>query len=165
MNAQRILFPTDFSRYNEAALEYASTLSAESGALLFIVHVDEMSDLNAALGEASYYYAQTGDSARRRAVRDQLSRVQPAAEGVRYEHRCLTGSPVAELLKFAERQNVDLIVMASHGRTGLSRLLMGSVAEALVRRAKCPVLIVKQPESAETPAASPPELCDYISPT
>ncbi len=145
MNAKRILFPTDFSQYNAAALEFASTLAAESKARLDIVHVDELSDLNAALGEAAYIYAQSTDCATRRANHERLAKVVPTIAGVAFEHHCLTGSPVAEILRFAEEENVDLIVMASHGRTGLSRLLMGSVAEAVVRRANCPVLIVKQP--------------------
>lgn len=168
MNAKRILFPTDFSHYNDAALKYASALAAESGAHLFIVHVDEEPDLSAALGEAAYHYAQAPDPAARRAVRDQLSRVVPTVPGVEFEHRWLTGPPVRELLDFAEREGVDLIVMASHGRTGLSRLLMGSVAEAVVRRARCPVLIVKQPaavELSEPEAQSQPDLCSYIAPT
>ena len=58
---------------------------------------------------------------------------------------CVTGSPVTEILAVAEDKKVDLIVMASHGRTGLSRLLMGSVAEGVMREAPCPVLVVRQP--------------------
>lgn len=165
MNAKRILFPTDFSEHNQAALKYASALAAESGALLYIVHVDELADLNAALGEAGYYYAQTMDCPTRRAIRERLTQVRPTATGVTFEHRCLTGSPVAELLAFAEQEKVDLIVMASHGRTGFSRLVMGSVAEAIVRRAKCPVLIVKQPVVGETEPVCEPDLCSYIAPT
>ena len=57
----------------------------------------------------------------------------------------LTGSPAAQILKLAEQERIDLIVMGSHGRTGLSKLLMGSVAEGVMRKAKCPVLIVKLP--------------------
>jgi nucleotide-binding universal stress UspA family protein len=55
------------------------------------------------------------------------------------------GIPVTEIIDFAEREHIDLIVMASHGRTGLWRILMGSVAEGVMRKAACPVLIVKQP--------------------
>jgi nucleotide-binding universal stress UspA family protein len=58
------------------------------------------------------------------------------------------GSPQKEILQFAGEEAVDLIVMGSHGRTGISRLLMGSVAEAVMRKAPCPVLIVKQPTKA-----------------
>jgi nucleotide-binding universal stress UspA family protein len=148
MNAKHILFPTDFSHYNEAALEYASTLAAQADALLYIVHVDEFSDLNAAMGEAAYLYAQSWDNPIRREVRERLAQIKPTVAEVRYEHHCLKGAPVTEILNFAERENVDLIVMASHGRTGLSRLVMGSIADGVVRRATCPVLIVKQPAVA-----------------
>jgi nucleotide-binding universal stress UspA family protein len=145
MNVQRILFPTDFSHYNDAALNYASTLAAEAGARLFIVHVDELKDLNAAMGEAGYVIAAAVANEGRPEVRRRLERVVPTTKGVKFEHYYLTGSPVTELLDFAERASVDLIVMASHGRTGLSRLLMGSIAEGVLRKARCPVLIVKQP--------------------
>jgi nucleotide-binding universal stress UspA family protein len=78
-------------------------------------------------------------------IRDQLSGVKPTLAGVACRHLCFGGEAVEELLEFAKRENVDLIVMGSHGRSGLPRLLMGSVAEGVTRRAKCPVLIVKQP--------------------
>jgi nucleotide-binding universal stress UspA family protein len=147
MNVQRILFPTDFSHYNDAALQYASTLAAEADALLYIVHVDEMQDLNAAMGETGYLIAAAVAHEGRPLVRQRLESVVPTNSNVTYEHFYLTGSPVHEIVEFAERENVDLIVMASHGRTGLSRLLMGSIAEGVMRRAPCPVLIVRQPSA------------------
>jgi universal stress protein A len=145
MNIQRILFPTDFSHYNDAALNYASTLAGEADALLYIVHVDEMQDLNAAMGEAGYLIAAAVAHEGRPEVRRRLEEVVPTSEEVIYEHYYLRGSPVDEIVQFAERENVDLIVMGSHGRTGLSRLLMGSIAEGVMRRAPCPVLVVRQP--------------------
>jgi len=145
MNINKILFPTDFSEFNTAALNYASRLAAESGALLYIVHVNEQSALNASMGEASYLYASQWEGDVRKTIQDQLSRVRPTATNVTFEHVCLDGAPVEELLEFAKREGVDLIVMGSHGRTGLSRLLMGSIAEGVVRRSECPVLVVKQP--------------------
>jgi universal stress protein A len=162
MNTKKILFPTDFSHNNDAALEYASTLAADSKATLYVVHVDEQTDLNAAFGEASYYYVSTSDSETHKVLQERLEQVKPTVESVKCVRRCLTGSPAVELLRFAEQESIDLIVMASHGRTGLSRLLMGSVAEAVVRRASCPVLIVKQPV---VPAADKPDICSYIAPT
>ena len=60
------------------------------------------------------------------------------------------GIPDAEIVMFATDQNADLIVMGSHGRTGISRLVMGSVAEAVMRRARCPVMVVKHPHDHET---------------
>ena len=144
MNIRSILFPTDFSHYNDAALKLASRLAAEAQATLFIVHVHDVRDLNAAMGEASYEYASSWDD-RRREAQEHLSKVVPTVAGLTYKRECLTGSPVPEILRFAECHNVDMIVMASHGRTGLSRLLMGSIAEGVMRKARCPVLIVKQP--------------------
>jgi universal stress protein A len=150
INFHEILFPTDFSHENDQALRLASTLAAESGATLHIVHVDELRDVTAAMGEAGYVMASTWDD--RQEVRDQLERVLPTAATVSYQHHYLRGSPVIEILALAESEKIDLIVMASHGRTGLSRLLMGSIAEGVMRRAQCPVLIVKQP-AGETAAA------------
>jgi nucleotide-binding universal stress UspA family protein len=152
MNIHKILFPTDFSHDNDRALRLASTLAAESGATMYIAHVDELRDLTAAMGEAGYLMATALDD--RPEVRDQLERILPTVPTVAYEHHYLRGSPVTELLAFAESENIDLIVMASHGRTGLSRLLMGSIAEGVMRKAKCPVLIVKQPAAEDETAES-----------
>jgi len=145
MNVKRILFPTDFSHCNDAALKYASTLAADANALLYIVHVHERQDISAAMGEAGFAYPSAYDTADSAEVRDRLTKVVPTVAEVAYDHHFLTGSPLREILKFAEREHVDLIVMGSHGRTGLSRLLMGSIAEGVMRKALCPVLIVKQP--------------------
>lgn len=147
MNIKRILFPTDFSEYSSAALDYASSMAGDNGALLYIAHVDESAGLSVPTiptVEAGYFYTAPWDNDRRK-VRDRLSKVTPTLANVVYEHHYLTGSPLNEILKFAERHGVDLIVMGSHGWTRFSRLLMGSVAEGVMRRANCPVLIVKQP--------------------
>jgi nucleotide-binding universal stress UspA family protein len=144
MNVHRILFPTDFSAYNDGALRLASSLAAQSQARLYIVHVHELQPLSVGLGEAAYLDAPTWREELRE-VEDELQKVVPSVGGVDYVHACLTGSAESEILEFAESHHVDLIVMASHGRTGLSRLLMGSIAEGVMRKANCPVLIVKQP--------------------
>jgi nucleotide-binding universal stress UspA family protein len=74
-----------------------------------------------------------------------LAKVVPAGPAIGYEHRLLAGDPAHAILQCAAKESVDLIVMSTHGRTGFSRLLMGSIAEAVVREAKCPVLTLKQP--------------------
>ena len=149
MNIHKILFATDFSTLSSAALDYASRLAAESRARLYIVHVDEQFLKNAAMGDAGYRYSPLSESETSQAIRNQLSQVKPTTADVTFEHHCFDGAAVEELLEFAKRENIDLIVMGSHGRTGLSRLLMGSVAEGVTRRANCPVLIVKQPISGD----------------
>jgi nucleotide-binding universal stress UspA family protein len=145
MNIRRVLFPTDFSHYNDAALEFASTLAAEANARLDIVHVDEMRDLNAAMADSGYPYVLPHEIQDRPVIRRTLAEVLPAIPDVQYQHHYLKGNAVSEIIEFANRENIDLIVMASHGRTGLLRLLMGSVAEGVMRKAPCPVLVVKHP--------------------
>ena len=77
-------------------------------------------------------------------ARAHLDQITPTSPAVEFERRLLIGAPETEILTFAEDTDADLIVIGSHGRTGLARVLLGSIAEGIVRRAKCPVLTVKQ---------------------
>src|SRR5688500_16326829 len=137
MNLRSILFPNDFSQYNDAALKLASTLAAEAKAKLYIIHVHDAQGISAAMGEFAYVDAETLHEQLRNAE-EQLRNIAPSTAEVDYNRACVTGHPVTEILKFVEDHNIDLIVMGSHGRTGLLRLLMGSVAEAVMRKAPCP---------------------------
>jgi nucleotide-binding universal stress UspA family protein len=76
-------------------------------------------------------------------VRTQLARISPTDSSVSTQHRLLEGDPAEEILKVAQGEGVDMIVMGTHGATGLTRLLMGSVAEHVLRKAPCPVLTVR----------------------
>jgi nucleotide-binding universal stress UspA family protein len=111
------------------------------------VHVNGIVDVSVPAippAEGGYYYdAPLGHECHE--VRERLEKIVPTVGNVTYEHCFMMGLPVAEIVKFADREHIDLIVVGSHGRTGFSRLLMGSVAEGVVRTAKCPVLVVKQP--------------------
>ena len=122
-------------------------------ATLHLVHVHDTRDLSTAMGEASYLYATDWEESRR-IDENRLKRIVPPDPSVVFEHHFLLGLPDAEIVGFAADHKVDLIVMASHGRSGLSRLVMGSVAEAVMRKAPCPVLIVKQPQTDEAQAPS-----------
>jgi len=73
-----------------------------------------------------------------------LEAIDPG-NGVRCSRHLVVGAPSTEIAKFAEEHDIDMIVLGTHGRTGLTRVLMGSVAEAVVRKAPCPVLTLKQP--------------------
>jgi nucleotide-binding universal stress UspA family protein len=148
MHADKILFPTDFSPASEDALRWATALARDSGATLRIVHVEEPP---MAYGGGEAYIA-LDDEQTKGELRRILGNVVPGDHHVPFEHMLLLGDPASAIVEEAERENADLIVMGTHGRTGLSRLLMGSVAEAVVRRAKCPVLTVKHP--AEVPAGA-----------
>ena len=90
MNINKILFPTDFSEFNTACMQLCIAAGCrEAGALLYIVHVNEQSVLNASMGEASYLYASEWESDIRKTIHDQLSRVRPTATNVTFEHVCL----------------------------------------------------------------------------
>lgn len=145
MKMKTIIFPTDFSHTGDAALQLATSLARDSGARLLIVHVEEPP---IAYGGGEMYYGLPEPDPEQ--LKTMLANVRPSDPAVPYEHRLVTGEPAHALTELAEEENADLIVLGTHGRTGLFRLLMGSVAEAVVRRAPCPVLSFKQP--AEQPA-------------
>jgi nucleotide-binding universal stress UspA family protein len=84
---------------------------------------------------------------------ENLQTVKPTIEGLPFCREFVVGTPIDSLVNYAKEHDIDLIVMGTHGRTGLMRLLMGSVAEAVVRRAPCPVVTIRQP--AENLAATP----------
>ena len=146
MAAHKILYPTDFSAMSLTALEAATSLARERGATLVIVHVEE----------PPLDYAGVDFDYRPEAARDEilgkLKRLVPTDVSVLVEHRLIAGVPAPTIVEMAQRENVDLIVMATHGRTGLRRVLMGSVAEEVVRTAKCPVLTVKPAAATVAPA-------------
>ena len=141
MQAKKILFPTDFSHCSDAALPVATSLARDTGAKLLIVHVEEPP---MAYGGGEMYYGMPDPMADD--LRTMLQRVAPPDPKVPYEHHLLIGDPATAVAELAAKEGTDLIVMGTHGRTGLRRLLMGSVAEAIVRRAPCPVFIMKEPQ-------------------
>ena len=144
MNAKRILFPTDFSSLGDSALELASSLARDMDAKLLIVHVEEPPSAYA--GE--FYYGLPEPETEK--LLQTLREVVPTDPRVGYEHLTLQGEPSSEIIRCAKREKADMIVMGTHGRRGLSRVMMGSVAEAVVRRAPCPVLTYKQTADQKT---------------
>ncbi len=135
MEIKKILFPTDFSHSSDAALSLATSLARDTGAKLLIAHVEEPP---VAYGGGEMYYGIPEPV--EEDLRKMLKEVVPTDATVPYEHHLVTGDPSAAIVRLAKDEDVDLIVMGTHGRTGLLRMLMGSVAEAVVRRAPCPVL-------------------------
>lgn len=138
--AKKILVPTDFSHTGDAALELASTLARDIGATLLIVHAEEPP--TAYRGDEIYY--QMSEPAKDK-LQKMLRKIEPTNSAIPCEHRVISGDPAHAIVRLAKDEEVEMIVMGTHGRTGLSRMLMGSVAEAVVRRAECPVLTYKQP--------------------
>ena len=141
---RKILHPTDFSDYSEAAFRLACALARDYGAPLVVLHVSSPSAVAYPEGLFVLPPALVVPD-----LDDYLVRLHPASEGVDIDPRLVEGSPAHEIVRFVTEEPCDLIVMGTHGRTGLGRLLMGSVAEHVVRKAPCPVLTVKAPVVAE----------------
>ena len=135
-----ILHPTDFSERSQDALGLACALARDYGARLIILHVAEVPTV--AYGEG---VVAPNPEELRAAAQEQLDGLQMPHANVRAERRLAQGDAVTEILRVAREANADLIILGTHGRTGLARLLMGSVAEQVVRKAACPVLTVKAP--------------------
>ncbi len=145
LHLNAILHPTDFSGHSKYAFRLACSLARDHDARLIVLHV--VTTLGAELvpvGEAATHLQPEGY---RHILWDDLKRVQSADPTVSVDHRLVEGDPVAEILRVAKESACDMIVLGTHGRTGLERLLMGSVAEQVVRKAPCPVLTVKAPQS------------------
>jgi nucleotide-binding universal stress UspA family protein len=137
-----ILYPTDFSVGAQPAFEVACALAGEGYGRLVVLHV-ERPPLTTLGGTAGVPPLPTEfDRAR---VQEELEGFQPARTGIAVEHRLEYGEPDSVILAVAREISAELIVMGTHGRTGLRRLLMGSVAEKVVRKASCPVLTVRTP--------------------
>lgn len=150
MPEKTIVFPTDFSTASDAALVHAAALARQSGARLLIVHVEEPP---LAYGGGELYYGLPEPSSER--ILKMLEDVRPADPAVPFTHRLTMGDPAAEIVRVAGDEHAEMIVLGTHGRTGITRLLMGSVAESIVRHAPCPVLVYR--ETAERLAARKPE--------
>ncbi|HEY2415433.1 MAG TPA: universal stress protein [Pirellulaceae bacterium] len=145
--AKKILFPTDFSETERTALKMATSLARDHGATLVIIHVEEPP---AAYGAGELYYGMERPD--RIQLEKMLSEVVPTDPTVACEHKLVVGTPATAIVHLAEREAAEMIVMPTHGRTGLLRVLMGSVAEEVVRKANCPVLTVKTALAMKTAA-------------
>jgi nucleotide-binding universal stress UspA family protein len=141
LSIRTILHPTDFSERSEHAFQAACSLARDHGARLVVLYVQHPDIVGFA-----EYTAFVRDPIQTPAdVREALSARHVIDPGLGVEYRVAEGDPAAAIVRAARRLNAGLIVMGTHGRTGLDRLLMGSVAEAVSRRAPCPVLTLKAP--------------------
>jgi nucleotide-binding universal stress UspA family protein len=150
----KILVPVDFSSITPAVVSWAASLARDRKASLILLHVQEPVGDNYA-GEMYWPVPHVENPNVRRA----LLEVEPEDPTIIRKHRLELGAAPETILDVAADEQVDLIVMGSHGRGWLGRLLMGSVAEQVLRRSICPVLVVKPPcipaeESPPMPAAN-----------
>jgi universal stress protein A len=136
-----ILHPTDFSPQAAAAFEVACALARDKGARLMVLHVVTPPVVYGELvaRRQDGYWDE---------LNAELRRVKPADPVVRMQYRLEDGDPAEVIVSTAETDGCDVIVMGTHGRSGLGRVLMGSVAEQVIRKGPCPVLTVRSPAPA-----------------
>ena len=137
---EKILIATDGSEKNKTAIEEALRIGRGYGSTVFAVYVMDLSAFESASADVVIrdtwaVIQQEADAA--------LDRIRTMAEGVNLETVTLEGKPAPEIVKFAAENNIDLIVIGTRGKRGLERLILGSVAEQVIRTAPCKVLVVK----------------------
>lgn len=144
---KRIMVPTDFSDYSSYALKYAVAFAQSFQARLYVVHACEHSVLGA--GTEAYHFSvpefmaeveKNEQAALARVVGDLV------AQGLQAESVFKVGTAYGAIVDAARELDVDMIILATHGRKGVSHLVFGSTAEKVVRMAPCPVLTIKSPE-------------------
>jgi universal stress protein A len=143
---RRILFPTDFSDYAEDAWSYATRFAKDFAAELHLLHVVSPSP-PLVYTEGMAYDPKDMEDTRVADARTALDRLVGTGGdlGLVVQSFVCTGVPFHEILQYARSRDIDLIVMATHGRTGLAHALLGSVTEKIVRSAPCPVLTIRHP--------------------
>ena len=132
-----ILYPTDFSPYSNQAYFHAVCLAEAHGASLTFLYVLQPGSTDAAED--------------RRHWKEQLEQMRPGNPRIAVNHVLLEGDPATEIASYAADARIDLIVIGTHGRTGEDRILMGSVAEKVVREAPCSVMVVKLAKRSGSP--------------
>lgn len=148
MVVKGILVPTDFSETSDAALRYATQLALTLGARINLVHVPGKTGEHF---EADFPHGKFETATRERLAsfltKEELERLRP-------EYALRVGAPAEEIVRYADLCRADLIIMGTHGRSGVAHVLMGSVAEQVVRAAPCPVLLVRTPKQVAAVAAA-----------
>lgn len=138
---EKILFPTDFSEASENAQRYAISFAKSFNARLYLLTVNQ--PLNMAFLDPLIIHDLYAN--RETAVQENLNRLRAeiAQQDIEIVSEMRRGSPFLEIVSFAQETEIDLIIMGTHGWSGLDHLFMGSTAEAVVRKAPCPVLTVR----------------------
>jgi universal stress protein A len=141
---QRILLPTDFSEYSAAAAKYVCELAAKFDAEVHLLHALE-THLSSVPGFGMGLALPTYVEESKAAALKSLARVLDPkwSAGRKVVQAVVEGSPKVEIIRYARAHDIDLIVITTHGRSGLAHVIIGSIAESIVRTAPCPVLTVR----------------------
>lgn len=147
-NIKRVMYPTCFTSESQEAEKYAIWLTKQSGGELHLVHVFDQSALEI---PAPYFMLPSAEHWVQHRLGEVMSRVEQELnaladrlrESVTVHVKMVEGKPGHEIVGYAKQNQIDMVVMGTHGYTGLDRLVLGSVAEYVVRHACCPVLTIK----------------------
>jgi nucleotide-binding universal stress UspA family protein len=146
-----ILLPTDGSECSSRAMAYALSLASQYGGRVVALHVidqrwdDQTRAAFVEIGPELMQKLHSGNAQEARRILQEVAHAG-ARSGVPVETRMATGIPFEDIVRVGKELSADLIIMGTHGRTGVSHLLLGSVAEKVVRRAHCPVMTVRLEE-------------------
>jgi len=146
ISIKNILCPIDYSVYSEKALKYAIEFAEKYNAKLYLMHVLDIRIYD--ITDPELYNVNVIDKETINKLRERLHKCisEDTRKNIEVETLVIEGVPFAEIIKKAREYKVDLIVLGTHRRTGLSHAIMGSVAEKVVRKAPCPVLTIRHPE-------------------
>ena len=132
---KKILAPTDFSDISAAGVRYACKLAKDTGAEIVVFNVD-------VLDESNRVDKREMEQHKKRLAEFVAEKIGDAGLGLKMRQVVDAGQPFGAIVDCAEKEGVDLIVMSSHGRSGLSRMLIGSVTDKILRGSPCPILVV-----------------------
>ena len=145
-NISKVLVPIDFSDYSKSALKYAVNFVKHFSAKLFLIYVVEpvIYPPDFSMGQIAIPSVDLEMDKRAIEELNKLAEQEIPAE-IKVKSIVKTGKPFIEILETASEENVDLIIIATHGHTGVEHILFGSTAEKVVRKASCPVLTLREP--------------------
>jgi nucleotide-binding universal stress UspA family protein len=144
MQIKTILFPTDFSNGARAAMDHAISLARDYHANLILLYVIQDISIAEWYIPSSISVADLVEDMQKSAMREMDKWYGEVAATVKdVEKMIVRGVPFVEIIRTAKEKNVDMIVIGTHGRTGIDHMLFGSTAEKVVRKAPCPVLTVR----------------------
>jgi nucleotide-binding universal stress UspA family protein len=150
-NIRTILYPTDFSKFSLAALPYAVDLALRYKAKLHCIHVLDTSSeflMEGYYAPFELYTIMPIEQLQKTAL-ERLEKFvnENISSGIRdVTKKLLSGKPFVEIIRYAKQENIDLIALGTHGHSAITSMLLGSVAEKVIRKAPCPVLSVRHPE-------------------
>ena len=143
---KEILVPTDFSEYSDKALKEATDIARQHGSTIHLLHVISIVQtcaIDYCLDSAMVAELEKQSTERAKKMIEEEMDKFPESKGVSIAAEVKKGTPYEVILKEQKEKNIDLIVIASHGKTGLLDHLLGSVAERVAKGAKCPVLLIR----------------------